>query len=118
MAEVKGEPVPETRDVTLQLGLPLALSPSWIPDESLRMALYKRIARRRMPPPSMRRPPPLTDRYGAPPPAFATASRRSRASAARAGPGREGAPEARATSCTPRSKRTIGPRSPTAFSPG
>ena len=28
MAEVKGEPVPETRDVTLQLGLPLALPPS------------------------------------------------------------------------------------------
>jgi len=44
MAEVRGEPVPETRDVTLQLGLPLALPPSWIPDESLRMALYKRIA--------------------------------------------------------------------------
>ena len=44
MAEMKGEPVPETRDVTLQLGVPLALPASWIPEESLRMALYKRIA--------------------------------------------------------------------------
>ena len=44
MAAIKGEPVPETRDVTLQLGLPLALPAAWIPEESLRMALYKRIA--------------------------------------------------------------------------
>src|SRR5664279_4094070 len=44
MAEIKGEPVPETRDVTLQLGLPLALPAAWIPEESLRMALYKKIA--------------------------------------------------------------------------
>lgn len=44
MAEMKGEPVPETREVTLQLGVPLLLPATWIPEESLRMALYKKIA--------------------------------------------------------------------------
>jgi transcription-repair coupling factor (superfamily II helicase) len=71
MAEVKGEPVPETRDVTLQLGLPLALPPSWIPDESLRMALYKRIAAAPDTPALEAEASGATDRYGAPPPAFA-----------------------------------------------
>ena len=71
MAEVKGEPVPETRDVTLQLGLPLALPPSWIPDESLRMALYKRIAAAPDAASLDAEAASATDRYGAPPPAFA-----------------------------------------------
>ena len=71
MAEVKGEPVPETRDVTLQLGLPLALPPSWIPDESLRMALYKRIAAAADAPALEAEASAAADRYGAPPPAFA-----------------------------------------------
>jgi len=70
MAEFRGEPAPETRDVTLQLGLSLALPPSWIPDESLRMALYKRIAAA----PDARaleaEAAGAADRYGVPPPEF------------------------------------------------
>ncbi len=44
VAESKGEPLPEAREVTLQLGLPLGLPAAWIPEESLRMALYKKLA--------------------------------------------------------------------------
>ena len=70
MAEVRGEPVPETRDVTLQLGLPLALPPSWIPDESLRMALYKRIAAAGDGAELEAEASAASDRYGAPPAEF------------------------------------------------
>ena len=70
MAELKGEPVPETRDVTLQLGLPLAIPSAWIPEESLRMALYKRIAAASDEEMLQREAATAADRYGAPPPAF------------------------------------------------
>ncbi len=70
MAEMKGEPVRETRDVTLQLGLPLALPSSWIPEESLRMALYKRIAAAPDPDSLGREAATAADRYGTPPEAF------------------------------------------------
>jgi transcription-repair coupling factor (superfamily II helicase) len=71
MAELKGEPVPETRDVTLQLGLPLALPASWIPEESLRMALYKKIAAALDPDALQSEAADAADRYGAAPPEFA-----------------------------------------------
>ncbi|MGZ6971294.1 MAG: TRCF domain-containing protein, partial [Thermoanaerobaculia bacterium] len=70
MAEMKGEPVPETRDVTLQLGLPLALPAAWIPEESLRMALYKKIAAASDEETLQREAATAADRYGSPPPAF------------------------------------------------
>jgi transcription-repair coupling factor (superfamily II helicase) len=70
MAEVKGERVPETRDVTLQLGLPLLLPGSWIPDESLRMALYKKIAAAPDGAALESEAAAAADRYGAPPPEF------------------------------------------------
>jgi transcription-repair coupling factor (superfamily II helicase) len=70
MAEMKGEPVPETRDVTLQIGVPLALPASWIPEESLRMALYKRIAGASDEEALSREAAAAEDRYGAAPPAF------------------------------------------------
>jgi transcription-repair coupling factor (superfamily II helicase) len=68
MAELKGEPVPETREVTLQLGVPLALPTSWIPEESLRMALYKKIAAANALEDLARESASARDRYGAPPP--------------------------------------------------
>ena len=70
MAELKGEPIPETREVTLQLGLPLALPASWIPEESLRMALYKRVAAADTMEVLQRAASEAADRYGAPPPEF------------------------------------------------
>jgi len=70
MAELKGEPLPETRDVTLQLAVPLALPRAWIPEESLRMALYKRIAAASDEETLQREALAAADRYGAPPPAF------------------------------------------------
>ena len=71
MAEIRGEPPPETRDVTLQLGLPLALPASWIPDESLRMALYKKIAAAGDAGALEAEAAAAADRYGAPPPELA-----------------------------------------------
>jgi transcription-repair coupling factor (superfamily II helicase) len=68
MAEMKGEPVPEKRDVTLQLGVPLALPASWIPDESLRMALYKKIAAALGAEALAQEASAAADRFGAPPP--------------------------------------------------
>ena len=70
MAQLKGEPVPETRDVTLQLGIPLALPQAWIPEESLRMALYKKIAAASDEETLEREAAAAADRFGAPPPAF------------------------------------------------
>ena len=71
MAEMKGEPVPETREVTLQLGVPLALPAKWIGEESLRMALYKRIAAAPDLPMLEFEAASAADRYGTPPPEFA-----------------------------------------------
>ena len=70
MAEMKGEPVPETRDVTLQLGVPLALPAAWIPEENLRMALYKKVAAAPDEATLAREASAAEDRYGAAPPAF------------------------------------------------
>jgi transcription-repair coupling factor (superfamily II helicase) len=71
MAEIRGEPVPEARDVTLQLGVPLALPASWIPDESLRMALYKKIAAAGDAGALEAEAGAAADRYGTPPPELA-----------------------------------------------
>ncbi|HTS01255.1 MAG TPA: TRCF domain-containing protein, partial [Thermoanaerobaculia bacterium] len=70
MAEMKGEPARETRDVTLQIGVPLALDASWIPEESLRMALYKRVAGAPDEETLRREAAAAEDRYGAAPAAF------------------------------------------------
>jgi transcription-repair coupling factor (superfamily II helicase) len=70
MAELKGEPLPETRDVTLQIGVPLALPAAWIPEENLRMALYKRIAAAPDEETLGREAAAASDRFGAAPPAF------------------------------------------------
>ncbi len=70
MAEMKGEPVPETRDVTLQLGVPLALPAAWIPEENLRMALYKKIAAAADEATLAREASAAEDRYGTAPAAF------------------------------------------------
>jgi transcription-repair coupling factor (superfamily II helicase) len=70
MGELKGEPVQETREVTLQLGVPLALPSEWIPEESLRMALYKKIASAVDLASLDREAQSAADRYGTPPTEF------------------------------------------------
>jgi transcription-repair coupling factor (superfamily II helicase) len=45
MREMRGEEIPPERTVTIQLGHELSIPPSYLPEESLRLALYKRIAR-------------------------------------------------------------------------
>ncbi|HEV8266702.1 MAG TPA: TRCF domain-containing protein, partial [Thermoanaerobaculia bacterium] len=70
MAEVKGEPMPEAREVTLQLGIPLALPPSWIEEEALRMALYKKVAAADRSEALEAVAKEAADRYGTPPPEF------------------------------------------------
>jgi transcription-repair coupling factor (superfamily II helicase) len=72
MAEIKGEPIPETREVTLQLGLPLALPTAWISEESLRMALYKKVAAADDLQTLEHAGREAADRYGTPPPEFGT----------------------------------------------
>ena len=71
IAEMKGEPVPETREVTIQLGIPLGLPPAWIGEENLRMALYKKVAAASDADALARVAREAEDRYGAPPPEFA-----------------------------------------------
>ena len=71
IGELKGEPVSEKRDVTLQLGLPLGLPKRWIGEESLRMALYKRLATADGVDALDALEKEATDRYGTPPPEFA-----------------------------------------------
>ncbi len=70
ISELRGEPLPERREVTLQLGLPLGLPARWIAEESLRMALYKKLASAE----DAARLDDLAreaeDRYGSPPPEF------------------------------------------------
>jgi transcription-repair coupling factor (superfamily II helicase) len=56
--------------VTLQLGVPLALPASWIPEESLRMALYKKVAGAADEDMLAREAAAAEDRYGAAPPEF------------------------------------------------
>ena len=45
MREMRGEEIAPERTVTIQLGHELSIPPSYLPEESLRLALYKRIAR-------------------------------------------------------------------------
>src|SRR5258706_9376363 len=45
MRESRGEATAPERTVTIQLGHELSIPPSYLPEESLRLALYKRIAR-------------------------------------------------------------------------
>ena len=47
MRELRGEEVREERTVTISLGHELSIPASYLPEESLRLALYKRIARAR-----------------------------------------------------------------------
>jgi transcription-repair coupling factor (superfamily II helicase) len=71
IAESKGEPIPEVREVTIQLGVPLGLPGKWIGEESLRMALYKKLAGAEDAPALDRIEKEARDRYGAPPAEFA-----------------------------------------------
>jgi transcription-repair coupling factor (superfamily II helicase) len=71
IGELKGEPVAEKREVTLQLGLPLGLPKKWIGEESLRMALYKRLATADGVDALDLLAREASDRYGTPPPEFA-----------------------------------------------
>jgi transcription-repair coupling factor (superfamily II helicase) len=43
--EMRGEEVAPERTVTISLGADLSIPPSYLPDESLRLSLYKRVAR-------------------------------------------------------------------------
>ncbi|MCC6132435.1 MAG: transcription-repair coupling factor [Acidobacteria bacterium] len=70
IAESKGEPVPEVREVTIQLGVPLGLPAKWIGEESLRMAVYKRLAAAEDAASLDRLEKEVRDRYGVPPPEF------------------------------------------------
>lgn len=70
IGELRGEPVAEKREVTLQLGLPLGLPKKWIGEESLRMALYKRLATADGIDALDHLERDATDRYGTPPPEF------------------------------------------------
>jgi transcription-repair coupling factor (superfamily II helicase) len=47
MREIKGEEVLPERSVAISLGGDLSIPPGYLPDESLRLALYKRVARAR-----------------------------------------------------------------------
>jgi transcription-repair coupling factor (superfamily II helicase) len=71
IGELRGEPVAEKREVTLQLGLPLGLPTKWIGEESLRMALYKRLATATGIEDLELLAKEAQDRYGTPPPEFA-----------------------------------------------
>ena len=71
IGELRGEPVAEKREVTLQLGLPLGLPAKWIGEESLRMALYKRLATADDIEALDLLAKEAGDRYGTPPPEFA-----------------------------------------------
>jgi transcription-repair coupling factor (superfamily II helicase) len=70
IGELRGEPVVEKREVTLQLGLPLGLPKKWIGEESLRMALYKRLASADGVEALDLLAREAEDRYGTPPPEF------------------------------------------------
>ena len=71
IGELRGEPVAEKREVTLQLGLPLGLPAKWIGEESLRIALYKRLATADGIDALDHLAKEAEDRYGTPPPEFA-----------------------------------------------
>ena len=70
IAEMKGEPIPEVREVTIQLGIPLGLPSAWIAEENLRMALYKKVAAAPDADALVRVAKEAEDRYGQAPPEF------------------------------------------------
>jgi transcription-repair coupling factor (superfamily II helicase) len=69
VAELKGEPVSEPKPpVEIQLGLPLRIPESYIPQESLRLAMYRRIAAAQSPKELASILEEIADRFGPPPP--------------------------------------------------
>ncbi|MGH9441428.1 MAG: transcription-repair coupling factor [Thermoanaerobaculia bacterium] len=67
MREQRGEEVREERPVTISLGHELSIPASYLPEESLRLALYKRIARARDDSEIFEIARETEDRFGAPP---------------------------------------------------
>jgi transcription-repair coupling factor (superfamily II helicase) len=70
MRSLQGGEVPADRPVTISLGLDLSIPSSYLPEESLRMALYKRIARARDDAELAEIGREVGDRFGPPPPAI------------------------------------------------
>ncbi len=68
VAELRGEPLPERREVTLRLGLDVQLPESYLPDAALRLSFYKRLAATREEEALAALLEELRDRYGPPPP--------------------------------------------------
>jgi transcription-repair coupling factor (superfamily II helicase) len=71
MRSLQGGEVPAERAVTISLGLDLSIPAAYLPEESLRMALYKRIARARDDAELAEIGREVGDRFGTPPPAIA-----------------------------------------------
>ncbi len=67
VAELKGEPLPSRREVRLRLGLDLQLPDAYLPDASLRLSFYKRLAATRDVEGLEALVEELRDRYGPPP---------------------------------------------------
>jgi len=70
MRSMKGEEVLPERSVTISLGLDLSIPARYLPEESLRLALYKRIARARDDAELAEIARETGDRFGPPPPAI------------------------------------------------
>jgi len=70
MRALKGEEVLPERTVTISLGLDLSIPARYLPEESLRLALYKRIARARDDAELAEIGREIGDRFGPPPPAI------------------------------------------------
>lgn len=68
MAELKGQPLPERREVRLRLGLDLQLPEQYLPDAALRLSFYKRLAATQDHRGLDELLDELRDRYGPPPP--------------------------------------------------
>jgi len=69
MRSIKGEEVEPSRTVTISLGSDLSIPAAYLPEESLRLALYKRIARARDDAEIREIARETEDRFGPPPPA-------------------------------------------------
>jgi len=87
VAELEGRPHAARRDVELKLGLDLQLPQDYIPDASLRLAFYKRLASVADQAALLELLDEVVDRYGSPPPQLAALGRAQlvRIAAARAG---------------------------------
>jgi len=68
VAELEGEPVPTRREVELALGLDLQLPGAYLPEPSLRLSFYKRLAAAADGPSLEALVEEVVDRYGPPPP--------------------------------------------------